>query len=122
MKTVLVNDENDEDTLDGPFIAVSMALIVGSVVLAAIVTVASRTHYCGENNPYGLGSTVGDACSVFGDFGGVYLPVLGPPLLVAVGGVLAAGRGRWRPLLIGLGLALLLMAIPVFVLVIASAM
>lgn len=117
----MVNDENGDDALDAPFIAVSMALIVGSVALAAIVMVASRTHYCGENNPYGLGSTVGDACSLFGDFGGVYLPVLGPPLLVAAGGVVAAGRGRWRPLLIGVGLALLLMAIPVLVLVIASA-
>ncbi len=33
----MVNDENGDDALDAPFIAVSIALIVGSLVLAAFV-------------------------------------------------------------------------------------
>lgn len=113
-----VGEENDAGA-GTTFVVGSLVLVAGITLLALVVMVLSRTHYCGENNPYGSGSTVWDACNLFGDFG-VYVPLFAPPALVTAGGALAVDRERWRPLVIGCGLALIVLAVPALVLVIAA--
>lgn len=105
------------------------------IVLATIVTTAVAVcgsglaavvvglGYCGGDGgqPYAApASPRGKLCN--GDAGSALLGVglLGGPVVALAGGLLAATRRRWKPFLIGVGLAAALILAPLAILLAAS--